>query len=154
ALFPESRCEEVRNTRRLHKSQYTAKSGKERALNISFATRNRSNPFALSTIAYGRALCVFPVIVFCVFLSLSFAPAHAQESPLLVAAVVRGADAYSALQLLPTYQKYLGKPITNASIEAIAAAISKLYARDGFTAPEMQLDNSQLASGVLGIDVF
>jgi hemolysin activation/secretion protein len=80
--------------------------------------------------------------------------ACAQDAPNLVATIVRGADRYSSLQLLPTYQTQLGKPITNSTVEQVAAAIVELYVDDGYSQPELQLDNSQFASGIITIDVF
>jgi len=118
----------------------------EPALNISPEKRNRSN-------RHIDLLRLF-ALVLCVLVSVAAPRAHAADSPLLVAAVIRGADTYSTLQLLSAYQKYLGKPLTNPTIEDIAAKINKLYVSNGYTPPEMQLDNSQLAAGILGIEVF
>jgi len=81
---------------------------------------------------------------------------HAQQAPAnpaLVAAIIRGADTYTVLQLLPTYQQSLGKPITQPLIEAMAAAIAQRYADDGYARPEMTLDGSQLAGGIVTIEV-
>jgi hemolysin activation/secretion protein len=119
----------------------------ESPLNISCKLENRSNQSAFRFYARGWFL---RALTLCFFCSL----AGANDSPLLIAAIIRGADTYSTLQLLPAYQKHLGKPITNPVIEDIAASINKLYISDGFTPPQMRLDSSQLDDGILGIDVY
>ncbi len=82
--------------------------------------------------------------------------AQAQETraPILTATVIRGAHAYTAIELLPTYQQHLGQPLSNPTVETIAASIRAKYAADGYAAPDLQLDAAQLSLGVLGIEVF
>lgn len=80
--------------------------------------------------------------------------AHAAQATMLSATYIRGATVYSPLQFLPTYQNSLGQPITQAGAESIISAIEAMYARDGYSRPEMQLDIAQLQYGILGIDIF
>jgi len=121
------------------------------SLNIFPALQNRSSDFVKWPRSVALALCSVGIL----FAAWSeVARAQETSAPLLTAAIIRGADTYSSIELLSTYQAYLGQPITNPVVEAIAAALNAKYATDGYSPSELQLDTSQLALGVLGIQVF
>jgi len=51
------------------------------------------------------------------------------------------------------YGEHLGKPVTTDSARAIAAALLAKYEIDGYSRPQLKLDDSLLAVGVLRVDV-
>ena len=80
-------------------------------------------------------------------------PAQA-ATPLLSSVVVGGSTVYDAPHLFATYQDQLGRPLTEASASAVAAAVARMYERDGYSRPELQIDERPMAAGILRIEVF
>ncbi len=73
--------------------------------------------------------------------------------PNLASVVIRGSTVYDAPALFAVYDEHLGKPVTTDSARAIAAALLAKYTFDGYSRPELKLDDSLLAVGVLRVDV-
>ncbi len=82
------------------------------------------------------------------------APALAVDEPTLSATVIDGSRAYTPTQLFAAYRDQLGRPITTASTQAIVAQIEALYLRDGYSRPELRLDEALAANGILRVAVF
>jgi hemolysin activation/secretion protein len=101
------------------------------------------SPRAGATIALGIIL-----------LALELIPSHAAAAPNLASVVIRGSTVYDAPQLFDVYRAELGKPVTAASARAIAAALATKYQRDGYTRPQIKLDDALLEAGVLRLDVL
>lgn len=74
--------------------------------------------------------------------------------PPLGAVVFTGTSAYAPPQLFPTYSGHLGNTISRDCARAIATSLSDLYVRDGYVRPELTVDDSLAASGVLRVNVF
>ena len=81
-------------------------------------------------------------------------PAQAATQPLLSSAVISGSSVYDAPQLFASYREQLGQPLTQASASAVAAAVARMYDRDGYSRPELQIDKQLMAAGILRIEVF
>jgi hemolysin activation/secretion protein len=79
---------------------------------------------------------------------------YAAETSPLSATVIDGADAYSPVQLFAVYRDQLGRPINNANAREILAQIEALYARDGYSRPEFQIDSELVGNGILRVAVF
>ena len=67
--------------------------------------------------------------------------------------MIRGSTIYDAPALFAVYGEHLGKPVTTDSAQAIAAALLVKYETDGYSRPQLKLDDSLLAVGVLRVDV-
>lgn len=78
----------------------------------------------------------------------------AAATPTLVSVVVRGSTIYDAPALFAVYREQLGKPISAAGARAIAAALLSKYEADGYSRPQIKLDDSLLEVGVLRFDVL
>lgn len=74
--------------------------------------------------------------------------------PPLGAVVFTGTSAYAPPQLFTTYSGHLGNTISRDCARAIATSLSQLYVRDGYIRPELTVDDSLAASGVLRVNVF
>lgn len=74
-------------------------------------------------------------------------------APVLTTTVIEGSTIYSAADLFATYRDQLGRPITRENAQAIVAALAEQYQRDGFARPELRLDDSWTARGMLRIEV-
>ena len=68
--------------------------------------------------------------------------------------VVRGSTVYDAPTLFAIYREQLGKPVTNAGARAIAAALLAKYESDGYSRPQIKVDDSLLEVGVLRFDLL
>lgn len=79
---------------------------------------------------------------------------YAAEASPLAATVIEGAHAYSPTQLFAAYRDQLGRPIDSANARAILAQIEALYARDGYSRPEFQLNSELVGNGILRVAVF
>lgn len=75
-------------------------------------------------------------------------------NPALVSVVIRGSSVYDAPELYPVYQAQLGREVTLEGARAIAAALVARYEADGYTRPQLKIDDALLAVGVLRIDVL
>jgi hemolysin activation/secretion protein len=87
-----------------------------------------------------------------VVLDLFSSPAAA-AAPDLVSVVIRGSTVYDAPALFGVYREQLGKPINQASARAIAAGLAAMYERDGYSRPQIKVDDALVAAGVLRFDV-
>jgi hemolysin activation/secretion protein len=67
---------------------------------------------------------------------------------------VRGSTVYDAPTLFTVYREQLGKPVTVEGARAIAGALVAKYEDDGYSRPQIKLDDSLLAVGVLRVDVL
>lgn len=114
-----------------------------------FAARNTLNAATLCQLrsAYQWLTAV-------ILLAFGMVNAHAADAPVLSATVIQGASAYTPLQLFETYRNQLGQPINKSTAEIIAAAIETLYARDGYSKPELQMNTALLGQGILSLNVF
>ena len=81
-------------------------------------------------------------------------PARAATQPLLGSTVIHGSSVYDAPQLFAIYREQLGRPLTSASAGAVVAALARLYERDGYSRPQLQIDERPMAAGILRIEVF
>ena len=72
----------------------------------------------------------------------------------LSSAVIRGSSVYSAADLFTVYREQLGKPVTQTSARAIVTALVAKYEQDGYSRPQIRLDDGLIAAGILRIDVF
>lgn len=68
--------------------------------------------------------------------------------------MIRGSSIYDAPALFAVYGAQLGKPVTATSARAIAAALVARYETDGYSRPQIKLDDSLLEVGVLRVDVL
>jgi hemolysin activation/secretion protein len=96
---------------------------------------------------------VFSLVIIGALL-LTATSAHAAPQPLLNSAVIRGSSVYAAPALFATYRKQLGQPLTPAVASTVTAALAGMYERDGYSRPELQVDERPLAAGILRIEVF
>ena len=67
--------------------------------------------------------------------------------------MIRGSTIYDAPALYAVYGDHLGKPVTTERARAIATALLAKYESEGFARPQLKLDDSLLAVGVLRLDV-
>ena len=86
--------------------------------------------------------------------SLAAAPGARAAETVLTTTVINGSTVYSAAELFATYRAQLGRPITRAGAQAIVAALAEQYRSDGFARPELRLDDSLTARGILRIEVI
>jgi hemolysin activation/secretion protein len=75
-------------------------------------------------------------------------------NPTLASVVVRGSTVYDAPALFAVYREQLGKPVSSEGARAIAAALIAKYEADGYSRPQIKLDDALLAAGVLRFDVL
>ena len=78
----------------------------------------------------------------------------AQHAPTLSSAVIRGSSVYESADLFTTYREHLGKPIDAEQAGAIGVAIQERYVRDGYSRPQIRIDDDLVALGILRIDVL
>jgi len=115
----------------------------------------------------GAALVIIAAGIFTVFSPIS----NAAESPLLTTVavpatvsktsapalttvIVTGSTIYSTPRLFAAYRDQLGRAINRDNARAIVAALTELYARDGYVKPEIALDDSMTGRGVLRAQVY
>ncbi len=79
--------------------------------------------------------------------------AFPDETVTLTSAVIRGSSVYTPAELFPAYSSELGKPLTSASVRAIAANVAKLYRVRGYAEPRVTVDTALAAHGVVRIDI-
>ncbi len=78
----------------------------------------------------------------------------ASAAPNLVSVVVRGSTVYDAPTLFDLYREHLGKPVTVGGARAIAAAVVARYETDGYSRPQVTLDDSLLEAGILRLGLL
>lgn len=72
----------------------------------------------------------------------------------LTSVIVRGSTVYTAPDLYDTYRARLGQPIDRTSARAIIDALSVKYEADGYSRPQLRVDDALVSIGVLRIDVL
>ncbi|HWN05836.1 MAG TPA: ShlB/FhaC/HecB family hemolysin secretion/activation protein [Steroidobacteraceae bacterium] len=82
------------------------------------------------------------------------ARATPEEATPLVAVAIDGSTVYSPADLFPAYRDHLGRPVSREAARAVAAVISERYRVDGFARPELRLDETFAADGIMHIRVF
>jgi len=75
-------------------------------------------------------------------------------APILTTVIVAGSTIYSTPRLFAAYRDQLGLPINRDNARAIVAALTGLYAGDGYVKPEIALDDSLTGRGVLRVQVY
>jgi hemolysin activation/secretion protein len=80
--------------------------------------------------------------------------ARAADAPPLVSVSIEGSTIYSPAELFASYRDRLGAPATRELARAIAASVSARYVAGGYARPEMRLDETLVAEGVMRITVF
>jgi hemolysin activation/secretion protein len=78
----------------------------------------------------------------------------AAATPLLGSVVIRGSSVYDAPTLFTLYSAALGKPIDREHARAIVEALATRYAQDGYSRPQIRVDDGLIAAGLLRIDVL
>ena len=99
-----------------------------------------------------RAAAVFAALA--ITLPVASLGAATKQAPLLNTAVITGSSVYSPADLFDSYRGQLGKPISRESAQAIITALQDLYLRDGYSRPEIALDDDSTASGILRAQIF
>lgn len=84
----------------------------------------------------------------------AFAAAPAPLTTRLTTVIVDGATAYPVPALFAAYRDQLGLPVSRDGARAIATALAELYVRDGYVKPEVTLDDTLSARGVLRMHVY
>jgi hemolysin activation/secretion protein len=84
------------------------------------------------------------------------AASSAQGAPAVQfgSAVIRGSSVYRPPALFAAYRSQLGRPLTPAVASAVTSALARMYERDGYSPPELRIDDPLLAAGILRIEVF
>jgi hemolysin activation/secretion protein len=83
------------------------------------------------------------------------APLTTARAPAALATVViEGSTAYVAARLFAAYRGQLGRPVSREGARAVVDALLALYERDGYVRPEIRLDDSLTARGVLRVRLF
>jgi hemolysin activation/secretion protein len=147
----------------------------------TFQRARKQNPFpqrgARVYMFHNRFASTGLVIIFSATASVSaVTAAHAEEPRVLVAdanggrfttvaaqvpaagilstAVILGSTAYTPAELFSTYSAHLGQPINRASAQSIVNALTALYERDGYSQPELHVDDRLTARGILHVNVY
>ncbi|MBC8025331.1 MAG: hypothetical protein H7Y89_05030, partial [Steroidobacteraceae bacterium] len=85
--------------------------------------------------------------------SVAAAEALTTDARPLTTVIVDGASAYAPTQLFAAYRDQLGRPVTRDGARAIASALAERYTADGFVKPEVRVDDSLAARGILRVHV-
>jgi hemolysin activation/secretion protein len=118
-----------------------------------FALRNQSDSTVHNMSVQGsRARLGWVVIIGTLLLSVT--DARAAAPPALSSAVIRGSTVYGAPALFQTYRGQLGQPLTVALATTVASALARRYEQDGYSRPELYVDERPMAQGILRIEVF
>jgi hemolysin activation/secretion protein len=81
------------------------------------------------------------------------APTLTTEPTALTTVIVDGSSVYAPAQLFAAYRDQLGRPVSREGARAIAAALAARYVADGFVKPEVRVDDSLSARGILRMHV-
>jgi len=84
----------------------------------------------------------------------AFAAAPAPLTTSLTTVIVDGATVYPVPELFAAYRDQLGLPVSRDAARTIAIALAELYVRDGYVKPEVTLDDTLAARGVLRMHVY
>jgi hemolysin activation/secretion protein len=80
--------------------------------------------------------------------------AEAPAAPKLTTAVFQGSTVYSHSELFGVYGDQIGRPISRESAQAIVNGVNQLYQRDGFSPPEIRVDDKLAAAGILRVEIY
>jgi hemolysin activation/secretion protein len=72
----------------------------------------------------------------------------------LSSVIVRGPTVYQPAELFAVYGKDLGKPLDAALARAIVAGLLAKYETDGYSRPQLRIDDGLASAGILRIDVL
>lgn len=72
----------------------------------------------------------------------------------LTSVVVRGSSVYAAPELYDAYREQLGRPIDRVGARAIVTAVVAKYEGDGYSRPQVRVDDALIEIGVLRLDVL
>jgi hemolysin activation/secretion protein len=122
------------------------------SLRPQFALRNQGDSSAHNMSVPGSR--AFRSLIVIIGLLLTAMSAHAAAAPAMTSAVIRGSTVYGAPLLFETYRGQLGQPLTPALATVVANALARLYERDGYSRPELYVDEKPMAAGILRIEVF
>src|SRR3982751_2387658 len=87
-------------------------------------------------------------------LTTSASPPVPAAPPALATVVIDGSTVYSPPRLFAAYRDQLGQPCSHELTRGIAGALAELYVRDGYMKPEITLDESMIARGMLRLQVY
>jgi hemolysin activation/secretion protein len=118
--------------------------GRERFMTISREIRAGLVIISAICAAHGRAVAE-DLAANQLLTTSTVAPAAAA----LTTVVITGSTVYDTPRLFGAYRGELGKPITRESARAVTAALAELYVADGYVKPEIRLDDTLAARGVL-----
>jgi hemolysin activation/secretion protein len=99
-------------------------------------------------------LRIVPALVIFALVAATSAPARADEAATLKSAAIDGSTVYSPADLFATWRDRQGQPVSRELARAVAASIAERYHEDGYARPEMRLDESLIAEGIMQIRVF
>lgn len=97
---------------------------------------------------------ILSLVIIVLALDITATAALAASPPALTSAVVRGSTVYSSADFFPAYRAQLGKPITPESARAIVQHIVDKYGSDGYSRPQVQIEDNLTAYGVLRITII
>jgi hemolysin activation/secretion protein len=97
-----------------------------------------------------RRARIAALVIIAASLELIGAAARAAD---LTSAVIRGSSVYDAPELFEVYRDQLGKPISQSGARAIVAELIAKYERDGYSRPQVRVDDALIQHGILRIDV-
>jgi hemolysin activation/secretion protein len=72
----------------------------------------------------------------------------------LTTVIVDGASVYAPTQLFAAYRDQLGRPVSRDGARSISTALADRYTADGYVKPEVRVDDSQAARGILRVHVY
>jgi hemolysin activation/secretion protein len=81
-------------------------------------------------------------------------PAALTTSATLTTVVVEGSSVFGAPRLFGAYDTELGRPITREQASGIVEAIAAMYVAEGYVKPEVAIDGTLAARGVLRVSVY
>jgi len=85
-------------------------------------------------------------------------PGNTSEDPAemqfdLAGVIIDGSSVYTPRELLPDYRSFLGREISVSDLHKISAAITELYAADGYGETTAQVPTQMIRSGVVTIRI-
>lgn len=100
-----------------------------------------------------------PVIAACLVImgpspAATFAAAPLAAPQTLTTAVFEGSTVYSHSDLFAVYGDQIGSPISRDVSQAIVSSLSELYQHDGYSPPEIRVDDRLAAQGILRVEVY
>jgi hemolysin activation/secretion protein len=120
---------------------------------------NMQTQMTISTSDTGRTivramLVIIGAGIFSLFSPRVFSATPPSLTTALTTVIVDGSTAYSAPKLFAAYRDQLGQPVTRDGARVIANALADLYVNDGFVKPEVAMDDTSGANGMLRVRVY